>query len=132
MNTLRVRIPLGDNEYIVPVQVPELAEVREYANVLHLRGEAYEGKMWGWPVHYDPELIEENALFELPDNGDGMKQEQRSHYSPASFTVGESGIWFFSLLWENGREAEPVEFLDVAPVEAASFDAASSAAVTTS
>lgn len=103
--------------------VPELAEVREYANVLHLRGEAYEGQMWGWSVHYEPELIEENALFELPDNGDGMKQEQRSHYSPASFTVGESGIWFLSLLWENGREAEPVEFLDVAPVEETSLDA---------
>lgn len=113
-------------------KVPELAEVREYANVLHVRGDAYEGQMWGWSVHYEPELIEENALFELPDNGDGMKQEQRSHYSPASFTAGESGIWFFSLLWENGREAEPVEFLDVVHCEAASFDAASSAAVATS
>lgn len=103
--------------------IPELAKVREYANVLHVRGEAYEGQMWGWSVHYEPELSEENALFELPDNGDGMKQEQRSHYSPASFTVGENGIWFFSLLWENGREAEPVEFLDVAPVEETSLDA---------
>jgi len=103
--------------------IPELTEVREYANALHRRGEAYQGQMWDWPVYYEPELVEESALFELPDNGDGMKQERRSHYSPASFTVGESGIWFFSLLWENGREAEPVEFLDVVPVEEANFDA---------
>lgn len=68
-------------------------------------------------------MAEENALFELPDNDSGMKQEQRNHYSPASFTVGESGIWFFSLLWENGRKAEPVEFLDVVPVEETNFDA---------
>ena len=132
MKTIRVRIPFADNEYTVPVQVPELVEVREYANVLHLRGEAYQGQMWGWPVHYEPELIEENALFELPDEGNGMKRERRRHDSPASFTVGESGIWFFSLLWENGRDAEPVEFLDVAPVEEARFDVASPAGVATS
>ena len=56
-----------------------------------------------------------------------MKRERRSHNSPASFTVGESGIWFVSLLWENGRDAEPVEFLDVAPVEEANLAVASPA-----
>ena len=113
-------------------RIPELTKVREYANVLHLRGEAYQGQMWGWPVHYEPELIEENALFELPDEGNGMKRERRRHDSPASFTVGESGIWFFSLLWENGRDAEPVEFLDVAPVEETNHDATTPTAVATS
>ena len=103
--------------------IPELTEVREYANALHRRGEAYQGQMWDWPVYYESEVVEERASFQLTDNGDGMKQEQRSHCSPASFTVGESGIWFFSLLWENGRYAKPVEFLDVVPVEEANFDA---------
>ena len=132
MKTIRVRIPFADNEYIIPVQVPELAEVREYANVLHLRGQAYQGQMWGWLVHYEPELVEENTLFELPDEDNGMKRELRRHYSPASFTVGESGIWFFSLLWEDGRDAEPVEFLDVVPVEEVNFDITSQAAVAAS
>ncbi len=109
--------------------IPELAEVREFASILHLRNKPYQGQMWDWPVYYEPELVEESALFELPDNGDGMKREQRSHCSPASFTVGESGIWFFSLLWENGREAEPVEFLDVVPVEEANIDATAPTAV---
>ena len=26
--------------------------------------------------------------------------------------IGESGIWFFSLMWEHGSDVEPVEFLD--------------------
>lgn len=33
-------------------------------------------------------------------------------FTPASFWIGESGIWFYSLMWEHGRHAEPVEFLD--------------------
>jgi len=88
--------------------------------------------MWDWPVYYEPEMVEENALFELPDSYDDMKQEQRSHYSPASFTVGESGIWFFSLLWENGRDAAPVEFLDVVLFEETNFDATAPTAVAAS
>ena len=113
-------------------RIPELAEARDYATALHLRGEAYQGQMWGWPVYYEPELVEENVLFELPDEDNGMKQEYRRHYSPASFTVGESGIWFFSLLWEDGRDAEPVEFLDVVPVEEAHLDVASPTAISAS
>ncbi len=104
-------------------RIPELAKVREIANILHLRNRPYQGQMWDWPVYYEPELVEENASFELPDNDDGMKEEQSSHYSPASFTAGESGIWFFSLLWENGWEAEPVEFLDVVLFEETNFEA---------
>ena len=33
-------------------------------------------------------------------------------FTPADFCIGESGIWFYSLLWEHGKNAEPVEFLD--------------------
>ena len=33
-------------------------------------------------------------------------------FTPADFCIGESGIWFYSLMWEKGREAEPVAFLD--------------------
>ncbi|MDE0140928.1 MAG: hypothetical protein OXI80_00300 [Caldilineaceae bacterium] len=113
-------------------RVPALADVREIANALHLRNKPYQGHMWEWPVFYEPELVEEDALFDLPDIDDGMKQEQRSHYSPASFTAGESGIWFFSLLWENGRDAEPVEFLDVVPFEETNFDATAPTAVAAS
>jgi hypothetical protein len=33
-------------------------------------------------------------------------------FTPADFCLGESGIWFFSMMWEHGAEATPVEFLD--------------------
>ena len=37
-------------------------------------------------------------------------------FTPADFCIGESGIWFFSMMWENGMELEPVEFLDDAAI----------------
>ena len=33
-------------------------------------------------------------------------------FTPADFCIGESGIWFFSLMWEHGSDANPVEFID--------------------
>ena len=33
-------------------------------------------------------------------------------FTPADFCIGESGVWFFSLMWEHGQDAPPVEFLD--------------------
>jgi hypothetical protein len=33
-------------------------------------------------------------------------------FTPADFCIGESGIWFFSLMWEHGSDVDPVEFLD--------------------
>ena len=33
-------------------------------------------------------------------------------WTPASFAIGENGIWFFSMLWESGVDQPPIEFLD--------------------
>jgi len=33
-------------------------------------------------------------------------------FTPADFVIGESGIWFFSMMWEHGKENPPVGFLD--------------------
>ncbi len=33
-------------------------------------------------------------------------------FTPADFWIGESGIWFYSLMWEHGRSKPPSEFLD--------------------
>ena len=38
--------------------------------------------------------------------------ESKMVFTPADFCIGESGIWFFSLLWEYGKDAEPEEFFD--------------------
>ena len=33
-------------------------------------------------------------------------------FTPADFWIGESAIWFFSLMWEHGKDKDPFEFLD--------------------
>jgi hypothetical protein len=33
-------------------------------------------------------------------------------FTPDDFCIGESGIWFYSLMWERGQDEPPVEFVD--------------------
>lgn len=116
MNVIQIKVypHKEDDSYAIaiPVAIPDLLEVRTLANDLHAKGQEYNSTAWGWPVYYDPELHEEEAEFQIPDGMGGYRIEMRPFWSPASFTLGESGIWFYSLLWEHGREEEPVEFLD--------------------
>lgn len=97
---------------MVPVVIPEIEKVRSFALQLHARGQTFKDNLWGWPVQYDPEINEEAAEFQVPTTEGGYYSEFRPFWSPASFTIGESGVWFFSLLWENGIDQPPVEFLD--------------------
>lgn len=96
----------------VPVAVPEIEKVRTLAHQLHTRGQSFKDTLWGWPVQYNPEINQEAAEFQIPTHEGGYQVEIRPFWSPASFTIGESGVWFFSLLWENGIDHPPVEFLD--------------------
>jgi hypothetical protein len=107
----RVALPHGDEGPIVPIFVPELDEVRRFAKNLHARREAWQGEAFGWQAEYNPSRskppLDSNMTF-----------------TPADFCIGESGIWFFSMMWEYGDEAKPVEFLDNrAIVEGSSQDA---------
>lgn len=72
--------------------IPDLKEVKAFANHLHSLGKS-------WQAEYTPERehkpVDSNMTF-----------------TPADFWIGESGIWFFSLMWEHGKEKDPVEFLD--------------------
>ncbi len=116
MNIIQIKVNVhhqdtGDTA-TVPVAVPDLVAVRALAEQLHREGQAYSGTAWGWPVQYDLELREEAAEFQIPDKQGGYRTEIRPFWSPASFTIGESGVWFYSLLWENGIDKEPVEYLD--------------------
>jgi hypothetical protein len=86
--------------------------VSALAQQMHARQWEYSGVAWNWPVQYDPELREEAAEYQVPDGKGGYRSEIRPYWSPASFTIGESGIWFYSLLWENGSDQPPIEFLD--------------------
>ncbi len=96
----------------VPVVIPSLEDVRALALRLHEKGESYQDRVWGWEVTYEPEENEPQAEVEVPDGQGGFVTEVMPLWMPASFTIGESGIWFFSLLWENGKDQPAVEFLD--------------------
>jgi len=89
----------SEDRFIVPIIVPDLDEVRAFAQKLHVKGKAWRGEAFGWEAEYYPERPE-------PPLDSNMT------FTPADFCIGESEIWFFSLLWEHGSDQEPVEFLD--------------------
>ncbi len=88
-----------DYNLIVPILIPDLDEVRAFAAKLHAKGKGWHGEAFGWQAEYNPE----RSVPPL---------DSKMTYTPADFCIGESGVWFFSLMWERGREEEPVEFLD--------------------
>ncbi|MBI1297296.1 hypothetical protein GC175_20305 [bacterium] len=92
--------------------IPNLDEVRALAMRLHADAQPYQGRAWGWEVTYEPEVTEADAEVEVADGKGGFVTETMPLWLAASFTIGESGVWFFSLLWENGVDQTPVEFLD--------------------
>lgn len=100
MATVRARIKAVDgHESMLPVEVPDLAAVREFAERLHAAAEPWQGTAFGWQAEYVPQR-------EAPP------LESRLAFAPAEFCVGESGVWFFSLMWEHGAGHPPLEFLD--------------------
>lgn len=100
MVTTKAKINTHKNyTFIVPVVVPDLDEVRKFAAKLHDEGKAWKGEAFGWQAEYNPERPEPPL-------------DSRMRFTPADFCIGESGIWFFSLMWEHGSDTEPVEFLD--------------------
>jgi len=88
-----------DYEPILPLAIPDLKEVRAFANHLHLHSKTWQGEIFGWSAEYTPE-------------SDQKPFDTKMTFTPAEFMIGESGIWFFSLMWEVGKDNEPVEFLD--------------------
>jgi hypothetical protein len=108
VGTVKARIKTHKHHTsVVPIVIPELAEVRKFATRLHAEGKPWKGEAFGWPAEYNPERPE-------PPLASNMT------FTPADFCIGESGIWFFSLMWEEGRDAEPVAFVDDRNIVAAS------------
>ncbi len=100
MVTTRVKIRMADNYVpIVPIIIPGLDEVRSFAAKLHAKGETWQGEVFGWQAEYNPQRSEPPL-------------DSKMRFTPADFCIGESDIWFFSLMWEYGRDSEPVEFLN--------------------
>lgn len=99
MLTVKARIPHLPHSLILPVAIPDLTEVRAFAKHLHVIGQPWVGEVFGWSAEYTPQSRKKPA---------GSKMR----FTPADFWIGESGIWFFSLMWEAGQDKVPAEFLD--------------------
>jgi hypothetical protein len=81
------------------IAIPDLEEVRKFAQRLHAAEKQWAGELCGWPAEYTPQRRKKPVASKM-------------QFTPADFWIGESGIWFFSLMWEHGKSKEPVEFLD--------------------
>jgi hypothetical protein len=100
MLTAKVKISSNQNHsFVLPVAIPELREVKAFANTLHAAGRQWRGEFMGWQTEYTPESKEKPA-------------DSNMQFTPADFWIGESSIWFFSMMWEHGKDNEPTEFLD--------------------
>jgi len=98
--TVKVRIPQrADYSPVLPLLIPDQAEVKAFALYLHAIGKHWMGELYGWSAEYTPESRAKPV-------------ESKMDFTPADFWIGESGIWFYSLMWEQGKKKEPVEFLD--------------------
>lgn len=84
---------------IVPIVIPNLDQIREFAARLHAEGKPWEAEAFGWAAEYNPERPEPPL-------------DSKMTFTPADFCMGGSDIWFFSLMWEHGGDAQPTEFLN--------------------
>ena len=94
--------PDNDGENVSHAGVGRLPTVPGFpkrCRKLHAQGQCWTGEAFGWPAEYHPESPEPPL-------------ESRMAFTPADFCIGQSGVWFFSLMWEHGRDVPPVEFLD--------------------
>lgn len=80
---------------MAPVFVPDLDEVRAFAEELHEKGEPWQGKAFGWHGHYEPA-------------NDDVPPGSKATINPASFTLGDATAWCYTRTWEDD---EPAEFV---------------------
>ena len=100
MITVKAKIHVSNQETpVIPIVIPDLNEVRAFAMDLHKKGVSWQGEAFGWSAEYSPERAEPPL-------------DSKMMFTPADFVIGESGIWFFSMMWEYGKNKTPVEFLD--------------------
>ena len=98
--TVKAKVPQQiDYSPVLPLAIPELSEVKAFAAHLHAVGKRWCGEIFGWPAEYTPERRVKPV-------------DSKMEFTPADFWIGESGIWFYSLMWEHGKHQTPVEFLD--------------------
>ncbi len=100
MRTVKAKLDLYDDEIIVlPIIIPDVEEVKAFAEKVHAEGQNWKGELFGWQAEYTPERAE-------------APLDSKMTFTPADFCIGESDVWFYSLMWEQGKQNAPVEYLD--------------------
>lgn len=100
VRTVKAKLELSEDEtIIVPIIIPDVEEIKTFADKLHARGQVWKGEIFGWQAEY---------TAESPEVPLGSKMT----FTPADFCIGESDIWFYSLMWEHGKDNKPIEYLD--------------------
>jgi hypothetical protein len=82
---------------LIPVVIPDLTAVRQFAQQLHQQNQPWSGIFEGWRTTYTPE-----DKTHSPANS-------RMQFVPAEFSIGESEIWHISIAWEDGADESPIE-----------------------
>lgn len=96
----------------LPIAIPALEDVVQFAKALHLAGQDWNGVAFGWPADYTPEIQDEKAVFEEYGEDGTVKTVVAPHWSPAIFCMGINDLWFVSLTWEFGADEEPWIYLE--------------------
>lgn len=87
-----------DSEFtpIIPILIPSLDDVRSLATELHQQNVDWQGIAFGWEAEYHASRPEQ------PENS-------KMTFTPAEFWIGDSTIWGFSMMWEDGDDHLPGE-----------------------
>lgn len=97
MRHTTITIPPTEYEDLtICVAIPDLAQVRAFSDQLHQAGKPWSGLFQGW----DGEYIPSN-----PTQPPGSKMT----FTPAEFVLGDSRVWFFGRMWEDGDDYIPTE-----------------------
>lgn len=65
----------------VPIIIPDLDDIRDAANKVHVKDKKWQGELFSWSAEYNPE----RAIVPL---------DSKMTFTPADFCIGESGVYF--------------------------------------
>lgn len=84
-------------ELTIPVAIPDLAQVREFAHHLHTQNKSWRGQYQGWPAYY------------IAEDRSRKPSYSKQAFYPAEFWIGTDQVWTFTIAWEEGAAEEPTE-----------------------
>ena len=93
----KVRVAIDEKfRPTIPVLIPNIQDIRDFALQLHRTNENWQGNVFGWDAEYQA------SLSDSPENS-------QMSFTPATFWIGDATIWGFSMMWEDGDSKPPVE-----------------------